>query len=201
MQLQVNRIPAYSRYSARIRQIISSFAIETSANKTRHICKQLHIPVSSSSVLRMVHSLKIDTKSPVTVLGIDDWAIRKGTKNFKRIKSDLERELLRQLLRKSSLVRKLRKVYIRFKEILKKASVNRLQEWLHQVINLDIKQMSRLANGIKQDIDAVSNAISSSWSSGRVEGKINKLKTLKRQMYGRASLDLLRRKMIFSITG
>lgn len=108
---------------------------------------------------------------------------------------------MRQLLRKSSLVRKLRKVYIRFKEILKKASANRLQEWLHQVISLDIKQMSRLANGIKQDIDAVSNAISSSWSSGRVEGKINKLKTLKRQMYGRASLDLLRRKMIFSITG
>jgi transposase len=66
---------------------------------------------------------------------------------------------------------------------------------------LKFKHLNSVINGLKQDLDAVINAIKTNWSSGKVEGKINKLKTIKRQMYGRASLELLKRKAIYSKTG
>jgi transposase len=46
------------------------------------------------------------------------------------------------------------------------------------------------------DQDAVANGLSLRWSSGAVEGHVNRIKVLKRQMYGRANPDLLRRLLI-----
>ena len=48
------------------------------------------------------------------------------------------------------------------------------------------------------DLNAVQNAIATNISNGIVEGYVNKLKAVKRTMYGRASLALLKRKMVFS---
>jgi len=45
-------------------------------------------------------------------------------------------------------------------------------------------------------MDAVMNALTYPWSNGRVHGCINKLKLLKRQMYGRAGIELLRRRFL-----
>jgi transposase len=50
--------------------------------------------------------------------------------------------------------------------------------------------------GIRQDWAAVRAALTSPWSNGQTEGQVNKLKLLKRQMYGRAKLDLLRARML-----
>ena len=49
-----------------------------------------------------------------------------------------------------------------------------------------------------RDIKVVENAIHQPWSNGVVEGHVNRIKSLKRQMYGRASFELLRRKIILS---
>jgi transposase len=48
------------------------------------------------------------------------------------------------------------------------------------------RELSGLAEGLKQDEAAVKAALSTEWSNGQVEGRINRLKLLKRQMYGRA---------------
>jgi transposase len=50
--------------------------------------------------------------------------------------------------------------------------------------------------GIVGDIKAVRAAMSQPWSNGPVEGQVNRLKMLKRQMYGRAKFDLLRRRVL-----
>ena len=50
--------------------------------------------------------------------------------------------------------------------------------------------MQRFAKPIRQDLEAVRNAVSEPWSNGQTEGQINKLKTLKRAMYGRAGVNL-----------
>jgi hypothetical protein len=50
--------------------------------------------------------------------------------------------------------------------------------------------------GLKQDQSAVEAAVEQSWSNGPVEGHINRLKTLKRQMYGRAGFELLRARVL-----
>ena len=49
---------------------------------------------------------------------------------------------------------------------------------------------------LRQDLAAVGNAITETWSNGQTEGQINRLKTLKRAMYGRAGVDLLRARMM-----
>jgi len=57
------------------------------------------------------------------------------------------------------------------------------------------------AGGLLRDITAVENGINMRWSNGAVEGPVNRLKSIKRQMYGRASFELLRKKVILSQSG
>ena len=59
-----------------------------------------------------------------------------------------------------------------------------------------IHGMRRFAATLRQDLAAVNNAISEPWSNGQTEGQINRLKTLKRAMYGRAGVELLRARML-----
>ncbi len=57
-------------------------------------------------------------------------------------------------------------------------------------------ELHTFAAGIRQDLAAVTAGLSLPYSSGTTEGNVNRLKALKRQMYGRASLDLLRKRVI-----
>jgi transposase len=58
------------------------------------------------------------------------------------------------------------------------------------------RELRGFADGLKQDEATVQAALSSGWSNGQVEGQINRLKLLKRQMYGRAGFDLLRQRVL-----
>ena len=76
-----------------------------------------------------------------------------------------------------------------------------LDSWLKSYEQSPISELRSFAYGIKMDIKAVYNAIELDTSNGIVEGYVNKLKAVKRIMYGRASVELLRRKMVFSRMG
>ena len=56
--------------------------------------------------------------------------------------------------------------------------------------------MRRFSAGLKKDLSAVRAGLTESWSTGPVEGFINKVKLLKRQGYGRANFDLLRARVL-----
>jgi transposase len=56
--------------------------------------------------------------------------------------------------------------------------------------------MQRFARTLLGDLDAVRNGVTEPWSNGQTEGQISRLKTLKRAMYGRAGIDLLRARML-----
>jgi transposase len=71
-----------------------------------------------------------------------------------------------------------------------------LDVWLTDARASGIYAMHRFAKAIRQDLEAVRNAVSEPWSNGQTEGQINKLKTLKRAMYRRAGVDLLRARMM-----
>jgi transposase len=71
-----------------------------------------------------------------------------------------------------------------------------LPAWLEQVEADDQPELHTFATGIRQDLAAVTAGLSLPYSSGSTEGNVNRLKALKRQMYGRASLDLLRKRVI-----
>jgi transposase len=71
-----------------------------------------------------------------------------------------------------------------------------LETWLAAAQTSDLPQLRSFAHGIRLDKQAVTNGLTLPWSSGTVEGTVNKIKMLKRQMYGRASFTLLRKRVI-----
>ena len=71
-----------------------------------------------------------------------------------------------------------------------------LGRWLEEAKTSGIKELQSLATGIYRDFDAVRAALATKYSNGQTEGKVNKLKCIKRQMYGRANFDLLRQRML-----
>ncbi len=73
-----------------------------------------------------------------------------------------------------------------------------LDQWIEKHRNITLPKLRTFIIGIKLDIKAVRNAIIYPVSKGIVKGFVNKLKAIKRIMYGRASLELLKRKMILT---
>ena len=84
----------------------------------------------------------------------------------------------------------------RFTGMVRERRPESLLPWLEDVAKSRIGALMGFAKGIKQDLAAVTNALSLPWSNGQTEGQVNRLKLIKRQMYGRANFDLLRRRVI-----
>jgi len=73
-----------------------------------------------------------------------------------------------------------------------------LDAWLAEAGKCGVPTMETFAAGLKQDADAIRAALTTPWSNGQTEGQVNRLKTIKRQMYGHASFDLLRRRVLLA---
>jgi transposase len=85
---------------------------------------------------------------------------------------------------------------MRFRGLLRGGTAEEPDAWLIDARASGIYAMQRFAKTIRQDLEAVRNAVSEPWSNGRTEAQINKLKALKRAMYGRADVELLRARMM-----
>jgi len=79
-----------------------------------------------------------------------------------------------------------------FRSILRHRKLSSLEHWARRAKATGIASMSRFVRQLKKDWPAVENAVELVWSNGPVEGHINRLKVIKRQMYGRAGFQLLR---------
>jgi transposase len=90
----------------------------------------------------------------------------------------------------------MRRLAMRFRGILRSKNVAKLGVWLNDAHQSGLYAMQRFVRTLRRDIDAARNAVTESWSNGQTEGQINRLKTLKRAMYGRASPELLRARMM-----
>ena len=82
-----------------------------------------------------------------------------------------------------------------FAALVRKQPGHWLGQWQEQVASRDCAEMKRFAEGLNED-QAVEAALREPWSNGPVEGQVNRLKTIKRPRYGRASLQLLRRRVV-----
>ena len=83
-----------------------------------------------------------------------------------------------------------------FAHILKKRQGTELQSWLERASQSVCKEVRLFAKSLRQDLAAVRNAVTMEWSNGQTEGQVNRLKMLKRQMYGRANFDLLQARVM-----
>jgi len=85
---------------------------------------------------------------------------------------------------------------MRFRGILRGNDPDKLNQRLDDAQSSGVSSMERFARLLHRDIDAVKNAITEPWSNGQADGHINRLKTLKRAMYGRAGVELLRARLL-----
>ena len=85
---------------------------------------------------------------------------------------------------------------MRFRGILRGRDGSRLDPWLDEAYHSGIYALQRFARTLQGDLDAVRNAVIEPWSNGQTEGQISRLKTMKRAMYGRAGITLLRARML-----
>jgi len=90
----------------------------------------------------------------------------------------------------------MRRLAMRLRGLLRGGTVEDLDAWLIDAPDPGSTQCSDSRRRYGQDIEAARNAVSEPWSNGQTEGQINKLKTLKRAIYGRAGVDLLRARMM-----
>jgi transposase len=86
-----------------------------------------------------------------------------------------------------------REVIAEFHAMIKRKSQVDLGTWLERARATLVESF---ANGVTNDRDAVSAAITMGWANGQTEGQITKLKLVKRQMYGRGKLDLLQARLV-----
>jgi transposase len=89
----------------------------------------------------------------------------------------------------------MRHLAMRLRGLLRGGTVEALNIWLTDARSSNIHGIRRFSRTVRQDMAAVTNAVLEPWSNGQVEGQINRLKMLKRAMYGRAGVDLLRARM------
>jgi transposase len=82
-----------------------------------------------------------------------------------------------------------------FAAMLRQRQVDQLEHWLSAAEDSGLSRLANLAAGLRRDEAAVRAALSLHWSNGPTEGHINRLKCLKRQMCGRADLDLLSQRL------
>jgi len=83
-----------------------------------------------------------------------------------------------------------------FAGLVRQRQPAQLEAWLERATASGLNAFKSLANGIRADYEAVKAGVTLPWSTGPVEGQINRLKMLKRQMYGRAGIDLLRQRVL-----
>jgi transposase len=83
-----------------------------------------------------------------------------------------------------------------FIRMVRERTAKALTGWITRAAASCIAELGSFANGLQRDLAAVTAGLSLPWSNGQVEGQINRLKLIKRTMYGRASFDLLRNRVL-----
>lgn len=73
-----------------------------------------------------------------------------------------------------------------------------LESWLHRASECSVREVQSFAAGLNLELFEVKAAVESPWSNGLTEGKVTKIKALKRQMFGRCGFDMLRRRVLFA---
>lgn len=107
-----------------------------------------------------------------------------------------ERDHLNLILKASPAAQEAYTLLQDFRVMLAQKKADALKSWLERARESSLAPVRGFARSLEKDMDAVMNALTLPWSNGPVEGHINRLKLLKRQMYGRAGIELLRRRFL-----
>lgn len=113
--------------------------------------------------------------------------------------SEEEKERIRKYLKENKILNEIIMIVTTFRIMMYGESKEKLDNWITETKLKEYDEINIFVNAINNDYDAVLNCILNlDYSNGVAEGNVNKLKNIKKGMYGRCSVDLLKCKVIFS---
>jgi transposase len=109
---------------------------------------------------------------------------------------DWQKDYLARLSQADQEIRETYELIQTFTTMLRERQGEKFDEWLEQVATHGVSELQSFAQGLRNDYDAVKAGLTLEWSQGQVEGQVHRLKLLKRQAYGRASFQTLRKRVL-----
>jgi len=109
---------------------------------------------------------------------------------------DAAKETLDAFLRFCRKAHKLRRFVLQFRAMLRWRSARQLNTWIVSAAVSGFRFTTQFARTLRRDLEVVKLSMTTSWSTGPIEGHINRLKVLKRQMHGRAGFELLKARVL-----
>jgi transposase len=123
------------------------------------------------------------------------WWLLKDEQELKKV----EQQFIEELLNRCPEIKAVKEQARAFQDIVKRGDETKFAAWLERTKRGPNREMVGFALGLSRDEEAVIGALRYQWSNGQTEGQVNRLKFLKRQMYGRAKLDLLRARVLHKV--
>jgi len=136
-------------------------------------------------------AVKAPPKRPPTASQVAHWITFKQEQRL-----DWQQKYLTQLCDADPQIAQTSELIQSFTTMLRERQGERLDEWLTQVEVQGVSELKSFAQGLKRDYDAVKAGLTLPWSQGPVEGHVHRLKLLKRQMYGKAGFQTLRKRVL-----
>ncbi len=149
-------------------------------------------PRTSASVAKQAVSIQ---PNPLLTLSASQ-----ATWLFFRKHEDLESEeqaTLQQLRQASPHLEATYQLVDAFLQMVRERTGERLEEWLGKVKAEALQAFQTFVTGVQNDKDAVIAGLTLPWSNGPLEGNVNRLKLIKKSMYGRAEFDLLKARVLY----
>ena len=110
--------------------------------------------------------------------------------------SSAQRGYLDSFLRFCLVAQQLRRLALQFRVMLRWRRCGRLRRWIESAAGSTFPYVAQYARTLRRDLKAIELSITTPWSNGPLEGNINRLKVIKRQMYGRAGFELLKARVL-----
>jgi transposase len=135
--------------------------------------------------------VQVPPRRPPSASQVAHWVTFKEEQRL-----DWQKQYLTRLCEADQEIREACELITGFTTMLRERGGERLDAWLEKVETQGVIELKNFAQGVKRDYDAVKAGLTLQWSQGAVEGHVHRLKLLKRQAYGRASFQTLRRRVL-----
>lgn len=103
----------------------------------------------------------------------------------------IEKQVVNELVQSLPELKEMQTIYHQFRKTINGDSISDLEDLCTSIKNTELKRTFSFFNGLSKDWEAICNAIKYNWTNSLVEGCVNRLKSKKRKMYGRAGFELL----------
>ena len=129
-----------------------------------------------------------EPKTPQLTARHATWVIMRREEK----RNDEDKDLINELYQQDAELAEAIDLSESFAELVRHRQPEGLDGWLERAAKSGLRAFQRLAGGLRDDYAAVKAGLTLPWSNGPVEGQINRLKMIKRRMFGRANIDLLK---------